>query len=213
MSPDGGGAPRATAKANGARAHRSRPVTTDLRVPRPPATRRHPKRHVSRPVRLRRIRARRDGAVDLVRARLGNRLLRWVVGTVVAAALGGYAWWATGFLPFSWPDRLAVGVPAIVVLCVAAIRSRRSRTTLRRWAHDLRAEMRRHAPTKVRLGIAGWVVILGTLTIWELVEFFQSPRAAHPTLSSMTEALLAYHPIRAAVFVLWVALGVDFLRR
>lgn len=139
--------------------------------------------------------------------------MRWSLTALAAGAAVAYAWWATSFLPFSWPDRIAVGIPGLAIVALAGFRYRRPRLTLQAWFADIRFQLRHPPPRRSTGAIWVWGALLGALVVWELIEFFQSPRRAHPTLSSMSEALLAFHPIRMAVFLLWVALGVDFMRR
>jgi hypothetical protein len=55
--------------------------------------------------------------------------------------------------------------------------------------------------------------MLGALLAWELVAYSLSPRATHPTLSSIADAALGPRPIEAAAFVAWLALGWRLARR
>jgi hypothetical protein len=43
--------------------------------------------------------------------------------------------------------------------------------------------------------------------LWELVSFLQHPRSEHPTLSSLTNALLQSHPARALGLLVWLVAG------
>jgi hypothetical protein len=60
-----------------------------------------------------------------------------------------------------------------------------------------------------RGSVTGWVVLAVASALWQLAAYVQSPRHEHPTLSSLTNAVLASQPARAAAFVLW--LGATFL--
>ncbi len=55
------------------------------------------------------------------------------------------------------------------------------------------------------------LVALGAL--WQLAAYLQHPGEAHPTLSSLANALLDSHPARAAAFVLWIIASLWLSRR
>ena len=117
--------------------------------------------------------------------RVGRRV---AVGVVV----GAYAWWAVGLEPFSaaatWAV-LAAGLVAGVVGVVAAMGARGQRRSLARSsAGDVR----------------GWALWLAAMAAWQLAAYLQSPREDHPTVSSLTNAVLSTHPTRALGFVLWL---------
>ena len=52
-----------------------------------------------------------------------------------------------------------------------------------------------------------WLVLVALAVGWELAALFSSPRADHPTLSTITDEIMSVHPGRALVFALWLALG------
>ena len=114
---------------------------------------------------------------------------------MVAIAVGAYAWWATGLRPFTTPSLLAVVLAGVVTIAAG-----------RRWRRPTVV-----TPDEGRL--AGWAVLALTLAVWELAAFLQHPRADHPTLSSLADALLDTHAARAAAFVVWVAAGLVLARR
>ncbi len=58
-----------------------------------------------------------------------------------------------------------------------------------------------------------WLVLLAVGGLWQLVAYLQHPRDDHPTLSSLTNALLDSQPARAAAFALWVLATVELARR
>ncbi|MBN2622549.1 MAG: hypothetical protein JXA83_04230, partial [Acidimicrobiales bacterium] len=62
-------------------------------------------------------------------------------------------------------------------------------------------------------GLAAWVVVVATGAALQLSAYLQHPRDDHPTLSSLTNALLDSHPARAAAFVVWLAATVELARR
>jgi hypothetical protein len=114
-----------------------------------------------------------------------------VLGLVVS-------WLATELRPFTWPAlavTLAAGLGAVAVGRRARVEPGRARTL----------------PPGV--GEAVSAVLLLALAAWELAAFLQHPRAEHPTLSSLADALLRYHPVRAAAFLAWLAAGVGLGRR
>jgi hypothetical protein len=62
-------------------------------------------------------------------------------------------------------------------------------------------------------GVLIWAIVCGLLVGWELVAYFQHPRADHPTLSALAERVIDWRPARAVAFITWIALGADLSRR
>jgi len=58
-----------------------------------------------------------------------------------------------------------------------------------------------------------WVVLAGAVLAWELFCYFGAPRSAHPTISSIYDALARWRAAKAAVVLAWVALGWALVRR
>ena len=61
-------------------------------------------------------------------------------------------------------------------------------------------------------GLAAWVSVGVALGLWELVQLLLQPSLttdsyAHPTISTMTDPLLATSPGRSVVLLAWVAFG------
>ena len=52
-------------------------------------------------------------------------------------------------------------------------------------------------------GYLVWIVAVAVLAAWELSTLFGHPRSAHPTISSISDSLLAYHPVRWLLFAAW----------
>ncbi len=128
------------------------------------------------------------------RTRVAVRALR--PATVLAVVLAGvYSWIAAGFLPFTWPMRIAVIVPVVVAAIFVVGPSRPGAEP----AADQRGAYRRC--------ITAWVVLLVLATAWELLALFSSPRDDHPTLSSMSDDVMSTHPGRALTFALWLFVG------
>ena len=120
-------------------------------------------------------------------------LVRRAVG---AAIVVGYAWWAVALPPFS-------GVATVVVLLggVAAFALGAAR----------RAERRSHPHPPPRT--AAWGLLVLAAGSWQLAAYLQHPRADHPTVSSLTNALLDSHPARAGAVVLWLVVAAELARR
>jgi hypothetical protein len=115
----------------------------------------------------------------------------------VAAAACAYGWWAVGLPPFSWEASLAV----LAAGAAAAVAGGRRR-------------QRRPAGRPVDVGrVVPWLALLAAAATLELSSYLQQPRADHPTISSLTNALLDSHPARAAAFAGWLAATVALARR
>ena len=130
------------------------------------------------------------------RTRLGRR--RSPVPTVLAAtAAAGYGIVAGAFERYTWPDTVAILVPATVVLLVG-------------WRGPLRARPvpQRVGPRSLRL----WSAVLVTFGLWELSALLLQPSLergswAHPTISFLMESVLATHAGRTVTLLAWLALG------
>jgi hypothetical protein len=134
-----------------------------------------------------------DGAGSAGRAAGRRRLL------VLALLAGGavYAGVMGSFIRYSWPVTAGIiGLGTVVVLIG--------------WHGPLR-----HRPARGRLPVAGtlaWGVVLVAGCLWELAALLQQPSIttdsyAHPTISTLTDPVLAGSPGRAAVLAAWLALG------
>jgi hypothetical protein len=58
-----------------------------------------------------------------------------------------------------------------------------------------------------------WLVMFVVVVSFELFAYFEQPRQAHPTLSSLSDDLTRWQVGKAALFLAWLALGWLFLRR
>lgn len=106
-----------------------------------------------------------------------------------------YAWWVVALPPFSGQ---ATAVVLLTGLAAAAWGARR----------------RRGGPRRPELpGVALWAGVALVAAVWELAAYLQHPRVDHPTLSSLTNALLDSHPARAVGFVLWAVGSRELARR
>jgi len=128
--------------------------------------------------------------------RAAGRRRRLVVVVLLAGGVA-YAAVVGSFTRYSWPATAGIiGLGTVVVLIG--------------WHGPLR-----HRPARGRLPVAGtlaWGVVLVAGCLWELVALLQQPSIttdsyAHPTISTLTDPLLAGSPGRAAVLAAWLALG------
>lgn len=106
-----------------------------------------------------------------------------------------YGWWAVSLPPFS-----AAATFAVVGAGGAAL------------AWGWRRRRPRKCPARVE-AVGLWAAVLLAAVGWELAAYFQHPRADHPTLSSLMNAMLDTHALRAVAFVLWVLAAVRLARR
>jgi hypothetical protein len=105
---------------------------------------------------------------------------------VAIAALMAYGWWATSLRPFS-----AVAALAVVGAGVVAVG----------WGATHRRP--RGGPIE-RRGVAVWLVLATLLAGWQLAAFAQQPRSAHPTLSSIANAVFDGHLVQALACTVWL---------
>jgi hypothetical protein len=149
----------------------------------------------------------RDSAKTVPATRTRGRTLtarrRVLVTGALAAAGAGYAVLAGSFSRFSWPATAAVaGLGTAVVLAC--------------WHHPPP-----HRPVRERLPTIGTALWAGTGVagcLWELAALLQQPSLdttsyAHPTLSALTDPVLATWAGRSAVLAAWLALGWYLARR
>jgi hypothetical protein len=129
-------------------------------------------------------------------ARRGGRRRPLAAGALVAAG-AVYAVVVGSFSRYSWPATAGIiGLGTIVVLIG--------------WHGPVRAR-----PDGGRLPVAGtlaWVVVLVAGCLWELSALLWQPSLttdsyAHPTISTLTDPLLATSPGRMVVLFAWVAFG------
>jgi hypothetical protein len=142
-----------------------------------------------------------DGAV--ARSTPGRRRALIVAGVVV---LVGYGWWATGLRPFTWSSLAAILLPGVAMVATSP-KLRTSGPSVASWYATQRQQFNARASEHWI-----WVSVVGAIVVWQLVNFFASPRADHPTLSSML-GTVEDHPVRLVLFVFWLALGWFLTRR
>jgi hypothetical protein len=108
--------------------------------------------------------------------------------------------------PFTWAADAVVAI-ALAVLVAAVVIHVLAPSTANPVAP--RRPRRRDAEGRPSWGRRWtlWVVPVLATVAWELVTFASSPRATHPTVSSMLDALNSTHLGRAVAFAGWLALG------
>jgi len=108
------------------------------------------------------------------------------VATLAAAA--AYALCAATTTPFTWAADAVTAVPLVTLALAEAQRAR----------HPYRP----------------WLVLAAGVVAWELVEYLaRGSRGAHPTLSSMVDALDRHYVGTAALFFTWLCLGALIVQR
>ena len=125
----------------------------------------------------------------------GGPPYRWLMAPILA----GFVWWATELRPFTAPAfwvTLSAGVGTIAL----------------GWRARPGAPATAPGP-EPRSGYLVWALLAAALAGWELVAFLQLPRAEHPTLSSLANAIFGSHAVRFMAFALWLAAGFGIARR
>lgn len=127
-----------------------------------------------------------------------------------AALLAAVAWsaWASGTSPFTVPADVAVSVAA--ALFAGALLARRLAPAGQLWrARSLPAEVATDRRTA-----APWVALFAVALAVELASYFHpGPRSLYPTFSSLSDDVLRYRPVKAAVFFGWLAGGWHLVTR
>jgi hypothetical protein len=126
----------------------------------------------------------------------GGRRRRLAVAALVAGG-AAYAGVLGSFSRYSWPATAGIVALGTVVVAIA-------------WHGPLRDR-----PPGGRLPVVGtlaWVAVLVAGCLWELGALLQQPSLttdsySHPTISTLTDPLLATSPGRSVLLVAWLALG------
>jgi len=127
----------------------------------------------------------------LPRGRRRFVMIALLTGAVVYAVVVG------SFSRYSWPATAGIIALGTVVVLIG-------------WHGPVRAH-----PDGGRLPVAGtlaWLAVLVAGCLWELSALLQQPSLttdshAHPTISTLTDPLLATSPGRSVVLLVWVAFG------
>jgi len=130
-------------------------------------------------------------------ARLRGGRRRGVVAGLLLAGAAIYAGVVGSFSRYSWPVTACIIVLGTVVVLIG-------------WHGPVRSR-----PAGGRLPVAGtlaWIAVLVAGCLWELGALLQQPSIttdsyAHPTISTLTDPVLAASPGRAVVLLAWLALG------
>ncbi len=124
---------------------------------------------------------------------------------LIAAA--AYAVGAASTTAFTWPADVVTAIPIVVLAVLAAVRwprRPRPRPRLQSQSQPFEAQAGREPAHPFR----AWVVLLVAIVAWELAEYLaRGSRGAHPTLSSMADALDRFLALKALVFFAWLCLG------
>jgi len=125
------------------------------------------------------------------------------------AAGAAYALGAATTSAFSWPADAVTAIPIVALVVLAVVRWPR-RPQPQPQPQLLEGEVVARGGHPYR----AWVVLLAAAVAWELAEYLaRGSRGAHPTLSSMADALDRYYPLKALVFFGWLCLGACIVRR
>jgi hypothetical protein len=127
----------------------------------------------------------------------------WLMPLAVTAAVA-YAVFFAGFARYSWPISFAVVIPGAIGLMIG-------------WHGSIRVRPEANEPVQ-RVGVLAWASVFVAASLWELVALFQQPTLTtdsqtHPTISVLTDPLLASHPGRALGLFAWLALGWFLVQR
>ncbi len=128
---------------------------------------------------------------------------RLVMVPAALVAVLAYAVIVGGFARYSWPTTVAIVIPGAVVLALS-------------WNGPLRP--RAIPPPVGTLGAAAWISVFVCLGLWEFTQLLLQPNLttdswAHPTLSVLTDPILASHPGRTVGLVVWLLFGWFLLDR
>jgi hypothetical protein len=114
---------------------------------------------------------------------------------LASVAVGAHGWWVTGLPPFSAAATVAVLTSGAVVAIASSGARRRTGDA---------AVTPRDA--------AIWGPLAAAVAAWQVSALVRHPRAEHPTLSSLANAVLDPRPVRTLAFLGWLA-GMAWLAR
>jgi hypothetical protein len=116
------------------------------------------------------------------------------------AGSAGFALAAAATTPFTWAADIMTAIPIAVAAVLAMVL----------WpAHpDRSAGLVADGRPRPRHPYSGWLILVGVVVGWELTEYlWRGSRSAHPTLSSMGDALDAHSVGKAVACMAWLWLG------
>lgn len=129
------------------------------------------------------------------RSSSGRRRPLLIMTLLAGGAL--YAVVVGSFTRYSWPATAAVVGLGCLVVAIG-------------WHGPLRA---RQVPARLaRPGAAAWALLLVAGSLWELTSLIEQPSltttsSAHPTISALTDPLLASGPGRSIALAAWLVIG------
>lgn len=139
---------------------------------------------------------------QLIRGAATTRRVAAVLATCCAA---GYSWAVAATTPFTDPADALVALASAGLVAVPVLQRLVPAGPWRRLAP---------APRAPWSAAAAWLVVIGILVGTELAMYFLGgSRAAHPTVSSVTDAAFGVRAVKAAGFLAWLAVGWELVRR
>ena len=127
----------------------------------------------------------------------GSRRRPRLIGAILGAAGLIYASVVGSFSRYSWPATIAVVALGCLMVAIG-------------WQGPLRRRALLSGAPLRRAWL--WAVVLVTGGLWELSSLLQQPHLttdsfAHPTISALTDPLLASHPGRSIALGAWLLIG------
>ena len=127
-------------------------------------------------------------------------------GIVLAAAVIGYAWWATGVPPFTVRAYVAVGAPTILLLVIGVLDSVIG-------AGGMAPSAPQQEPLHLRRSLPWVFLLLLAVGLEGAGLALGGHSGAVPTLSTVIDHALAGHAVRFMLFCGWLGAGwAPFLR-
>jgi len=135
---------------------------------------------------------------------LRRQARRLVALPVLLVAILTYAVVVGGFARYSWPATIAVIIPGAVVLAL-------------NWNGPLRRPSETPPPVGT-VGTVAWLSVFIGLGLWEFTQLLLQPSLTtdswqHPTISVLSDPILATHPGRTIGLIMWLLFGWFLLDR
>jgi hypothetical protein len=121
------------------------------------------------------------------------------------AAVGTEVVMASRARPFTWPADIVTSAALVAMVGIVVVQHFGSATTpcVARRSGPPVAATARHRGWRWAI----WATPLAAIVAWELTTYFGTPRAEHPTLSSMLDVVTATPWGRGVAFASWLVLG------
>jgi hypothetical protein len=149
-----------------------------------------------------------------------DRYRRAPLSVIALAGAAAYGWWLTGLPPFAWPSTVAVSLPAVALILIAARQDVRA-TPLRDWITDVVRTCRRAVASpgtgerrRARAAVL-WAVVIVSFVAVQLFAYVagsSASRSDYPTLSWLVGHVDG-RAGRTALFVTWLSIGGWLVRR